>query len=185
EWATVRALSDHKRAYAEKFNKSKVEMWILFSTSGMVRMLGKNREAVGENRLLDKAARLYGASGPLERVWEAKLAGEITGGEAQKAYLFLYMDRLADLGYRHLLVRPIRASRGELYAMVFASDHPAGATIMQWAQERDRALTTRHAFRCARIAACIRRSAHWVAERVSNRTANLDRVGMRRGRADG
>ena len=138
EWATVRALSDHKRAYAEKFNKSKVEMWILFSTSGMVRMLGKNRDAVGENRLLDKAARLYGASGPFERIWEAKLAGEITGGDAQRAYLFLYMDRLADLGYRHLLVRPIRASRGELYAMVFASDHPAGATIMQWAQERDR-----------------------------------------------
>ena len=138
DWATVRALADHKRAYAEEFDKSKVEMWILFSTSGMVRMLGKNREAVGENRLLDKAARLYGASGPLERVWEAKLAGEITGGEAQKAYLFLYMDRLADLGYRHLMVRPIHGSRGQLYAMVFASDHRAGANIMQWAQERDR-----------------------------------------------
>ncbi|MEZ5380987.1 MAG: three-Cys-motif partner protein TcmP [Microthrixaceae bacterium] len=138
EWATVKALADHKRDYAEQFGKSKVEMWILFSTSGMVRMLGKNRDAVGENRLLDKAARLYGASGPFERVWDAKLAGEITGGEAQKAYLFLYMDRLADLGYRHLLVRPIRGSRGQLYAMVFASDHPAGANIMQWAQERDR-----------------------------------------------
>ena len=138
EWATVKAIADHKRKYAESAGKYKVEMWILFSTSGMVRMLGKNREAVGENRLLDKAARLYGASGPLERVWEAKLAGEITGGEAQKAYLFLYMDRLADLGYQHLLVRPIHGSRGELYAMVFASDHPAGANIMQWAQERDR-----------------------------------------------
>jgi three-Cys-motif partner protein len=136
--ATVRALADHKRAYAEEFDKSRVEMWILFSTSGMVRMLGKNREAVGENRLLDKAARLYGACGPFERIWEARLAGEITRGDAQRAYLYLYMDRLADLGYQHLLVRPIHGSRGELYAMVFASDHPAGANIMQWAQERDR-----------------------------------------------
>ena len=54
EWATVKAIADHKRKYAESAGKYKVEMWILFSTSGMVRMLGKNREAVGENRLLDE-----------------------------------------------------------------------------------------------------------------------------------
>jgi hypothetical protein len=48
------------------------------------------------------------------------------------------MDRLALLGYRHLLVRPIKNSRNELYAMVFASDSPAGSRIMKWAQERDR-----------------------------------------------
>lgn len=49
------------------------------------------------------------------------------------------MDRLADLGYKHLLVRPIKPRRGnELYAMIFVTDSPAGESIMRWAQERGR-----------------------------------------------
>jgi hypothetical protein len=48
------------------------------------------------------------------------------------------MDRLVDLGYKYVLARPIHHSRGELYVMVFATDHLAGSSIMRWAQERPR-----------------------------------------------
>lgn len=138
-WSTIRAIADHKRRYAEETGRTKVEMWILFSTMGIVRMLGGNRAYAEERGFLDKVAGLYGAWGPWQRVWEARIAGEISPGEARQAYVFLYMDRLADLGYQHLLVRPIRSRRNsELYAMVFVSDHPAGSEIMRWAQERDR-----------------------------------------------
>lgn len=137
-WSTIRRIADHKRLYAAQHDRNKVEMWVLFSTGGIVRMLGGNREFADAQRFPEKVARLYGAWGPWQAVWEARLDGRISPGDAKRAYLYLYMDRLAQLGYRHLLVRPIENSRNELYAMVFASDHPAGAQIMQWAQERDR-----------------------------------------------
>lgn len=140
-WSTIKLMADHKRAYAQRTGKSKVEMWILFSTGGIGRVLGSNREHVERSGLLAKVARLYGAWGPWQAVWEARLCGDISPGDARMAYLFLYMDRLQALGYQHLLVRPIHtASRGELYAMVFVTDHPAGANIMKWALERDRAV---------------------------------------------
>jgi three-Cys-motif partner protein len=138
-WSTIRAIADHKRAWADANRKTKAEMWILFSTAGMVRMLGSNRRHAEDLGIPQTVARLYGAWGPWQAVWEARLDGRLTGGQAKQAYVLLYMDRLAGLGYRHLLVRPIATSRSELYAMVFASDHFAGKEIMRWAQERDRA----------------------------------------------
>lgn len=138
-WSTIRALSDHKRAYAERSNGTKVEMWILFCTSGIVRMLGSNRKEAVKREYPQKVAELYGAWGPWERIWEARLSGELEPGHAKKAYLYLYMDRLAGLGYKHLLVRPIVPNKGnELYAMIFVTDSPAGKSIMSWAQEKDR-----------------------------------------------
>ena len=138
-WKTIWAIADHKRAYAERTGRSKVEMWILFCTSGIVRMLGSKREEAVRRGFPHKVAELYGARGPWERIWEARLSGELEPGDAKKAYLYLYMDRLADLGYKHLLVRPIKPNRGnELYAMIFVTDSLAGKSIMSWAQEKDR-----------------------------------------------
>jgi three-Cys-motif partner protein len=138
EWRTVRLLADHKRQYAESQNKTKVEMWILFSTGGMARMLGGNEASARAANLPEKVARLYGGWGPWERVWKARLMGELDPGEARLAYLLLYMDRLEELGYRYLLARPVHTTRGELYVMVFASDSTAGGNIMQWAQQKER-----------------------------------------------
>lgn len=137
-WATIGRIADHKRRHAEQTGRSKVEMWVLFSTAGLVRMLGRNRTYAEAQGFPAKVARLYGAWGPWQAIWEARLDGRISPGDAKKAYLFLYMDRLAGLGYRHVLVRPIKNSRNELYAMVFASDSPPGAKIMRWAQEKER-----------------------------------------------
>ncbi len=134
DWRTVQLLADHKRGKSPY----KVEMWILLSTSGLQRMLGDfarpEDAATNEHRV----ARLYGSSGPWERIRQARRDGEITPADARQAYTFLYMDRLSALGYQYLLARPIRNSRGELYVMIFATDHPAGSSIMKWAQERPR-----------------------------------------------
>jgi three-Cys-motif partner protein len=138
EWRTIRLLADHKRQYSESQNKTKVEMWILFSTGGMARMLGSNEASARAANLPEKVARLYGGWGPWERVWKARLTGELDPGEARLAYLLLYMDRLEELGYRYLLARPVHTTRGELYVMVFASDSTAGGNIMQWAQQKER-----------------------------------------------
>jgi three-Cys-motif partner protein len=138
EWRTIRLLAEHKRQYAESRGKTKVEMWILFSTGGMGRMLGSNEASARAANLPDKVARLYGAWGPWERIWKARLTGELKPGEARLAYLLLYMDRLAELDYRYLLARPVHTTRGELYVMVFASDSTAGGKIMQWAQQKER-----------------------------------------------
>ena len=138
-WNTIRAIADHKREYAERTGKSKVEMWILFSSSGIVRMLGKNRKYAESRGFPQRIADLYGAWGPWETIWHTRHSGEICPGDAKKAYLWLYMDRLAELGYRHLLVRPIHTrGESELYAMIFATDNLAGESIMRWAQEKDR-----------------------------------------------
>ena len=134
EWRTIRLVANHKQGTG----RNKVEMWVLLSTAGLVRMLGSNRAHAEQQRLPEKVARLYGARGPWEAVWNARLDGTLSPGDAKRAYLLLYMDRLADLGYKHLLARPIKNARNELYVMVFATDHPAGATIMKWAQEKDR-----------------------------------------------
>jgi three-Cys-motif partner protein len=134
EWRTVTLLADHKRGKSPY----KIEMWILLSTSGLVRMLGDFRDPQDAERNERRVHRLYGARGPWERVREARRSGELTAEETRQAYMFLYMDRLAGLGYANLLARPIHNSRGELYVMIFATDHPSGSTIMRWAQEQPR-----------------------------------------------
>lgn len=136
EWRTVELLAGHKRGVSA----TKVEMWILVSTSGIVRLLGDTKDPAAKVRNAERVARLYGARGPWERVREARRSNELQPDEARRAYLFLYMDRLAQLGYKHLLARPIHNTRGELYVMVFATDHPAGTTIMRWAQEKPRVI---------------------------------------------
>jgi len=60
-WSTMRRIADHKRAYAKANQKSKVEMWVLFSSGGIVRMLGSNRQHAESQRFPEMVARLYGA----------------------------------------------------------------------------------------------------------------------------
>jgi three-Cys-motif partner protein len=143
QWRTVRALADHKRAWAEQPRAggkpgTKVELWILFSTSAMGRLLGKHQAQSEARGFPERVARLYGGTGPWERVWQARREEEIASGEANLAYLRLYMDRLAELGYKHLLARPIHNTRGEFYVMVFATDDSTGSKLMDWAQEKKR-----------------------------------------------
>ncbi len=141
DWATVCALADHKRAWAKQQPKrTKVEMWVLFSTSGMVRNLGADMQRAVKAGRAERVAKLYGAWGPWERIWQAKRTNEIDDATARRCYAYLYMDRLASLGYRYLLARPIHNSKNELYVMVFATDHPVGHRIMESVQQKKRVI---------------------------------------------
>lgn len=138
KWSTVEQLANHKRAYAEANDKSKVELYILFSSQGAVRWLGKDRGPAEARSFPHKLAGIYGAWGPWERIWKARRELEIDPGAAKRAYVFLYMDRLAGLDYKYLLARPVKASGGELYVMIYATDNLAGRDIMSWAGGKER-----------------------------------------------
>ena len=81
DWRTVKLLADHKRTVSP----TKVEMWILVSTSGIVRLLGDTKDPVGEARNVERVAHLYGARGPWERVRAARRAHELEPDEARRA----------------------------------------------------------------------------------------------------
>lgn len=132
-WQSVVHLADHKRPAIQDAPdrvKTKVELWILFPISGIQRCLGAG--------LSSKVEFVYGARGPWSAVWAAKECGEVTPAEAGRALRFLYMDRLAELGYGNLLYRPVRNTRNELYDMIFATDSPIGDRLMGWAHSRPR-----------------------------------------------
>src|SRR5439155_1693683 len=63
EWRTVKLLADHKRGKSQY----KIEMWILLSTSGLVRMLGDFADPHAAELNEHRVRNLYGATGPWER----------------------------------------------------------------------------------------------------------------------
>jgi three-Cys-motif partner protein len=138
-WSTVKAIADHKRAYVEgRGGGSKAEQWILFSHQALGRILGEDEDTAVSREWLASVTRLFGAYGPWRDVWDLRREGRIVPGIARRAYIHLYMERLEGLGYKFVFARPFEASRGEIYVMVFASDHVAGNDIMRFAVQRPR-----------------------------------------------
>jgi three-Cys-motif partner protein len=140
-WKTITAIADHKRSFAEAKGKSKVEMWILFSSSAFTRMLTNDVDYATSQQFPQKIGALYGATGPWERIWQAKRDGELTDAQSKQCYAFLYIDRLATLGYKYFHARPFHPTRGgELYVMIHASDHEVGTKIMGAVSTKKRAI---------------------------------------------
>ncbi len=136
-WSSVVGLAEHKRAAIQSAPDrvtTKVELWILFPNSGIQRCLGAG--------LTDNVAFVYGARGPWEVIWQQRQDESLTGAQTTSALRFLYMDRLAALGYRHLLYRPVRNSKNDLYDMIFATDSSVGGKLMGWAHNRPRVKKT-------------------------------------------
>lgn len=71
-----------------------------------------------------------------EAIYERRLVGQLTPGEAKSEYLGLYKDGLELLGYRHVMTKPILApptakrGRQERYHLMFATDDDTGEKIM-------------------------------------------------------
>lgn len=124
-WSTLQALAEHKQR-----SKNKVEMWLLFSTMGLVRRL-----ALDEARLRpedEQAAVAAFGDDSWRQIYVLRRAGEISGRQARVEYINLYRWKLEhELGYRHTFALEIRNDRGvPIYAMVFATDNEAGKKIM-------------------------------------------------------
>ena len=127
-WATVERLADHKKD-ASRF---KTELWILFSSTGLMRVLRKDPATLTE-REREQATGVYGS-----QRWQAiqalRFADDITPREAREEFVNLYRWQLQhQLGYRWTHALEVKDLAGRpLYHMVFATDNDAGNDIMTW-----------------------------------------------------
>lgn len=132
-WETIRALADHKRGYrsiASTKPEYKVELWMLFPTSGIVRTLALEEQKVSEDDTA-RATRLFGSE-DWKPIHQLRLANEISAAEAREEYVNLMRWRLEySLGYRFAHPFELKNTKGStLYHMIFATDNDAGTRIM-------------------------------------------------------
>ncbi len=133
-WETIVALAQHKRGYRAPRSlkpEYKVELWMLFPTSGIVRTLALEAEKLSPADEA-RATRLFGTE--LWRpIYNLRVAGEIPGADAREEYVNLMRWRLErHLGYRFTHPFELKNTRGAtLYHMIFATDNDAGTRIME------------------------------------------------------
>jgi three-Cys-motif partner protein len=146
-WETIKALAVHKQLRRPP-SKYKVELWLLFPTSGLLRNL-----ALDDARLLQghvaKATSLFGCDA-WRRTYESRKAQRIDGKDARDQYLNLYRWQLEhDLGYQKAHPIEVRNTRDQpIYHLIFATDSDPGDRIMRhlyddalktWPQVREQA----------------------------------------------
>jgi three-Cys-motif partner protein len=132
-WDTLRALADHTRGYRSSTSTKpeyKVELWMLFPTSGIVRTLALEEEKVSDADIA-RATRLFGTE-EWKPIHKLRLANEISAAEAREEYVNLMRWRLERvLGYRYAHPFELKNTKGStLYHMIFATDNGAGTRIM-------------------------------------------------------
>jgi three-Cys-motif partner protein len=132
-WDTLRVLADHKRGYRSSGSTKpeyKVELWMLFPTSGTVRTLALKEEKVSDADIA-RATRLFGTDG-WKPIHELRVGGSISGAEAREEYVNLMRWRLEHvLRYRFAHPFELKNTKGStLYHMIFATDSDAGTRIM-------------------------------------------------------
>jgi three-Cys-motif partner protein len=125
KWPTIEAIADHKRGL-----RYKVELWMLFSAAGLMRIAGSSpaKAALGaEDILID----LFGNT-RWEPIVNARRAGTISGADAREAFVNLMRWQLEEaLGYHTTHALELKNARGtSIYHMIFATDHPAGDKIV-------------------------------------------------------
>lgn len=133
-WATLDALANHKRGY--RFAGStkpeyKVELWMLFSTSGIVRTLALDEAKVSDTDVA-RANRLFGTE-EWRPIYELRLEGTMSAAEAREEYVNLMRWRLERvLGYSFTHPFELKNTKGSpLYHMILATDSDAGTRIME------------------------------------------------------
>jgi three-Cys-motif partner protein len=147
-WETLQALAEHKQGY-----KTKVELWLLFATPGLMRTLTLPKP-VADASLLDlfdeepgpaadsapalrpedeqRATALYGTD-DWRAIYDRRCNGSFGPARARDEYLNLMRWRLEQtLGYEKTHPMLVKREDGvPLYHMIFATDHPAGDKIMR------------------------------------------------------
>jgi len=127
-WDTIAAIATTPRT------KNKPELLILFPLRmSIVRQFPTTGVLRPEARL--RHNRTFGNL-RWEPIYERRLSGALSPGEANQEYLTLYRNGLEELGYKYVFSKPIlaprtaRRGRQELYHLVFASDDKTGDKIM-------------------------------------------------------
>lgn len=132
-WDTLRALAAHKHGYrgaASTKPEYKVELWILFSSQGLIRTLALDAMKLrpGDEA---RATRLFGTRQWLA-IYERRRAGELDPADARAEYVNLMRWLLqTELGYVWTHSLELKNEQGgTVYHMIFATDNAAGNSIM-------------------------------------------------------
>lgn len=124
-WNTIATLAAHKRD-----SRYKVELWVLFNTPGLMRVLTKNRTKL-HPRQRRLATKLLG-NDRWSAIQDLRIDNEIDPADAREEFVNLFRWQLeSDLLYRWTHTLEIKNMRGQpLYHMIFATDNEAGNKIM-------------------------------------------------------
>lgn len=125
-WETIAALADHKR----NVSKFKVELWVLFSAPGLMRVLTKDIGKI-DSHDIELANDLFG-NARWTAIQQLRFEDEIEPRDAREEFVNLFRWQLEeDLGYRWAHSLEIKNLGGNpLYYMIFATDNEAGNRIM-------------------------------------------------------
>lgn len=136
-WSTLRAIADFKQPRIEDPKsrvKTKAEMWVLLADPSIPRQAGwddkMKPDTDKETSLM--TTNLYGTDAWRE-IRERVMKEEIEPKDARRLYVDLFRYCLESrLGYKFTLALHFidKDSRPQ-YAMIFATDHPAGMRIMR------------------------------------------------------
>lgn len=125
-WETIRTLASFRNG------QHKSEVWMLLSPTMINRSLG-DKNGPPNPATVARVTAMFGTDDWLQ-ILEAERSGAISPQEFRDEMVNLMRWRLSsDLGYAYTARIRMRMTQGgpEIYDMVFATDHPAGMTIMQ------------------------------------------------------
>ncbi|MGK2964192.1 MAG: three-Cys-motif partner protein TcmP, partial [Tepidiformaceae bacterium] len=124
-WSTIRWISEHRSG------TKKSEILVLYSTSGVPRMLPISSDIALHNEM--SLNLLFPPTFNWQPVREARQSGSLSPAAAVGEYLNGYERGFLELGYKHVLRRPIeRAGSGQVvYHLIFATDDDTGKRIME------------------------------------------------------
>jgi three-Cys-motif partner protein len=133
DWLTYEKIANHK-----KDSKTKIELFILFPYNmAFARVLYYNRKRFERENIPLLLNKKLPKSRWLD-VYEDRIKGKLGQLEVRMRILRIFIDGLKTLGYNFVDSRLIKSNLGRpLYYMVFATDHPAGAKIMDYVFEKD------------------------------------------------
>jgi three-Cys-motif partner protein len=124
-WPTLQRLARHKRA-----DKPKTELWLLCASGLLPRGLRIRADTI-DTAVADQVTGMFGTD-----IWTEALTAtrdnRLTGAQFRAELTSLMRWRLEqDLGYKTTLAFNVTNTSGTgIFDMIFATDHPAGARIM-------------------------------------------------------
>jgi three-Cys-motif partner protein len=133
DWTTIEKIATYKRD-----SKTKIELFILFPYNmAITRLLPLNSEKFDEEKATSVFNRILPDYNWID-VYNARIKGRLKPREMRKSILDIFTNGLKKLGYRFVYSKLIRSSkRRPLYDMFFATDHKAGAVIMEYVFGKD------------------------------------------------
>jgi len=134
DWSTYERIANYK-----KDSKTKIELFILFPYNmAITRLLPLDRKKFDEEKATITFNRIL-PDRSWQDVYKDRVEGRLKSKEMRERILGIFKNGLKKLGYKFVYKnRLIKSSKGRpLYDMFFATDHRAGAEIMEYVFGKD------------------------------------------------